>query len=55
MLAIRVGDLIDYQDARYPRAYVDFAIEVAAREQAAVPGRVDLTHAVIRNLHKLMA
>jgi indolepyruvate ferredoxin oxidoreductase len=55
MLAIRVAGLIDYQDARYPEAYLDLVLRASAREQAAVPGRVDLTHAVIRGLHKLMA
>jgi indolepyruvate ferredoxin oxidoreductase len=54
MLAVRVGELIDYQDAAYAGAYVDFVLLVAAREAAAGgPGAV--THAVIRNLYKLMA
>jgi indolepyruvate ferredoxin oxidoreductase len=55
MLAIRVGELIDYQDARYAGAYVDFVLRTAEREQAAgdPPGRI--THAVIRSLYKLMA
>jgi indolepyruvate ferredoxin oxidoreductase len=55
MLALRVGELIDYQDARYAAEYVDFVLAVAAREAAAAPGRHDLTHAVIRQLYKLMA
>ncbi|MGH7266131.1 MAG: indolepyruvate ferredoxin oxidoreductase family protein [Candidatus Rokuibacteriota bacterium] len=55
LLAVRVGELIDYQDARYPEAYVDFVLGVAGRERAAVPGRTELTHAVIRNLYKLLA
>jgi indolepyruvate ferredoxin oxidoreductase len=55
LLAFRVGELIDYQDARYAVAYVDFVLDVAARETAAEPGRVEVTHAVIRNLYKLMA
>ena len=55
MLALRVGELIDYQDLRYAAAYVDFVLEVAARETAIAPGRADVTHAVIRNLYKLMA
>ena len=55
LLAIRVGELIDYQDARYAAAYVDFVLDVAAREEAMAPGRREVTHAVIRNLYKLMA
>jgi indolepyruvate ferredoxin oxidoreductase len=55
LLAVRVGELIDYQDARYAARYVDFVLHVAAREAAVAPGRHDVTHAVIRNLYKLMA
>ena len=55
LLAFRVGELIDYQDARYAAAYVDFVLAVAAREAAIAPGRLDVTQAVIRNLYKLMA
>jgi indolepyruvate ferredoxin oxidoreductase len=55
LLALRVGELVDYQDARYAAAYVDFVLEVAAREAASAPGRGDVTRAVIRNLYKLMA
>jgi indolepyruvate ferredoxin oxidoreductase len=55
MLAVRIGELIDYQDARYAEQYVEFVLEVAAREAAAVPDRSEITHAVIRNLYKLMA
>jgi indolepyruvate ferredoxin oxidoreductase len=55
MLAFRVGELIDYQDARYAEAYVAFVLEVAAREEIVAPGRREVTHAVIKNLYKLMA
>jgi indolepyruvate ferredoxin oxidoreductase len=55
MLALRVGELIDYQDVRYATAYVRFVLDVAAREAMIAPGRQDVTHAVIRNLYKLMA
>jgi indolepyruvate ferredoxin oxidoreductase len=55
LLAFRVGELIDYQDAAYAAAYVDFVLVAAAREVALAPGRSDVTHAVIRNLYKLMA
>ena len=55
LLAIRVGELIDYQDVVYATSYVDFVLDVAAREAAACPGRVEFTHAVIRQLYKVMA
>ena len=55
LLAFRIGELIDYQDVRYPSAYVDLVLVVAGREEAMAPGRSDVTHAVIRNLYKLMA
>jgi indolepyruvate ferredoxin oxidoreductase len=55
LLAIRVGELMDYQDAPYAAAYVAFVLEVAAREEALAPGRREVTYAVIRNLYKLMA
>jgi indolepyruvate ferredoxin oxidoreductase len=55
LLAIRVGELIDYQDSRYASAYVDFVLDVAAREETIAPGGREVTHAVIRNLYKLMA
>jgi indolepyruvate ferredoxin oxidoreductase len=55
LLAIRIGELIDYQDVAYATSYVDFVLDVAAREAAACPGRVEFTHAVIRQLYKVMA
>jgi indolepyruvate ferredoxin oxidoreductase len=55
LLAFRVGELVDYQDARYAAAYVDFVLDVAGRETALAPGRAEVTHAVIRGLYKLMA
>jgi indolepyruvate ferredoxin oxidoreductase len=55
LLALRVGELIDYQDKRYAAAYVDFVLDVAVREATRAPGRREVTHAVIRNLYKLMA
>ena len=55
LLARRVGELIDYQDAAYATTYVDFVQGVSAREAAACAGSVELTHAVIRHLYKLMA
>jgi indolepyruvate ferredoxin oxidoreductase len=55
LLALRVGELIDYQDVPYATRYVDFVLTVAAREETLAPGRPDVTQAVIRNLYKLMA
>ncbi|MCX5269872.1 MULTISPECIES: indolepyruvate ferredoxin oxidoreductase family protein [unclassified Streptomyces] len=55
LLTVRVSDLIDYQDRRYARAYVDFVQTVAATERAAADGSNELTEAVARCLHKLMA
>lgn len=55
LLAIRIGELIAFQNAAYAKPYVDFVLDVAAREAKAYDGATDLTHAVIRNLYKLMA
>jgi indolepyruvate ferredoxin oxidoreductase len=55
LLAIRIGELIAFQNEAYAKSYVDFILRVAARETAAHAGSPALTHAVIRNLYKLMA
>jgi len=55
LLEIRVPELIEYQDARYAREYVDFVARVAAAERAAVSGETRLSAAVARHLFKLMA
>ena len=55
LLEVRVPELIDYQDERYAREYVDFVARVLATEQAVVPGETRLTEAVARYLFKLMA
>jgi indolepyruvate ferredoxin oxidoreductase len=55
MLALRVGELIEYQDIRYASSYVDRVLEVRARELEVLPESRELTAAVIRNLYKLMA
>jgi indolepyruvate ferredoxin oxidoreductase len=55
LLAIRIAELIDYQDAAYATSYVDFVLDVAAREASACPGRVEFTHTVICQLYKVMA
>ena len=51
----RAADLIGYQNARYAREYTRFLAHVHRAEDAAIPGSTALTHAVARNLHKLMA
>lgn len=55
LLAIRIGELIDYQNVAYATAYVDFVLQVAAREAEVTPGHHELTEAVIRYLYKVMA
>ena len=55
MLAIRVGELIQYQNAAYAGRYLDAVLAVHSREQAVLPGRDDLTEAAVRHLYKLMA
>jgi indolepyruvate ferredoxin oxidoreductase len=55
LLAIRVPELVEYQDERYAREYVDFVARVRAAERAAVPGETRLSEAVARYLFKLMA
>ncbi|GAA5078195.1 indolepyruvate ferredoxin oxidoreductase [Thermocatellispora tengchongensis] len=55
LLAVRLAELVDYQDERYARDYLDAVASVDRCERKAVPGRHDLTQAVARNLYKLMA
>ncbi|WP_135467562.1 indolepyruvate ferredoxin oxidoreductase family protein [Crenalkalicoccus roseus] len=55
LVARRVADLTDYQNARYARDYAAFVETVRAAEQAAVPGEERLARAVAIQLHRLMA
>ncbi|PYM94454.1 MAG: hypothetical protein DME04_07820 [Candidatus Rokuibacteriota bacterium] len=55
LLAIRVDELIAYQDASYARQYVSFVTRVRQAEVAHVPGESRLSEAVARYLFKLMA
>ncbi len=55
LLAVRVPELIAYQDIRYAEEYVRFVRRVAEAEQAAVPGERRLAEAVARHLYTLMA
>ena len=51
LLAIRLGELTRYQNARYARRYLEIVLRVADRDTFSH----ELTHAVIRYLYKLMA
>lgn len=55
LLAVRIAELIDYQDRGYAERYVDYVLKVAEYERSRVPGRSELTRAVIRYLYKVMA
>jgi indolepyruvate ferredoxin oxidoreductase len=55
LLEVRVPDLVRYQNAAYAERYADFVKRVAREEQRTVPGRDELSLAVARHLHKLMA
>ncbi|WP_405539342.1 indolepyruvate ferredoxin oxidoreductase family protein [Streptomyces sp. NBC_00075] len=51
LLDIRVPELMAYQDEKYARRYAEFVERVRVLEG----GPLDVTEAVARNLHKLMA
>ncbi|NGM20107.1 indolepyruvate ferredoxin oxidoreductase family protein [Roseomonas stagni] len=55
LIARRVADLTDYQDARYAQRYADFIATVRSAEQAALPGQDRLSRAVATQLYRLMA
>ncbi|WP_431271028.1 DUF6537 domain-containing protein [Dankookia sp. P2] len=55
LVARRVADLTDYQNAGYARGYAEFVAKVRAAEQAAVPGEQRLARAVAQQLYRLMA
>lgn len=56
LLAVRLPELLDYADRASPaHSYLTKVIEVARAEDRVAPARRDLTHAVIRNLFKVMA
>lgn len=56
LIAMLTADLIEYQDAAYASVFVN-EVATAARAEAALPIEMsnELTSAVARNLHKLMA
>jgi indolepyruvate ferredoxin oxidoreductase len=55
LLAVRLPELLDYQDERYTRRYLDAVLAVARCEEETAAGARGLTDAVARNLYKLMA
>ncbi len=55
VIARRVAELTEYQDATYAARYEALVEQVRAGEAARVPGRSGLTEAVAKNLFKLMA
>lgn len=57
LLAVRVAELIEYQDVAYANDYVDFVMATAEQERhrSGSEHNLGVTRTVIRNLHKLMA
>ena len=55
LLAVRVPELIAYQNEAYARCYVEDVKRVYDRERALCPGKQALSEAVARYLFKLMA
>jgi indolepyruvate ferredoxin oxidoreductase len=55
VLDLRVAELADYQSLAYAREYAETVRLVRDAERERTPGREELTAAVARNLHKLMA
>ncbi|MGW6791575.1 indolepyruvate ferredoxin oxidoreductase family protein [Streptomyces chartreusis] len=55
LLAIRVPDLVAYQNLAYARRYVEDIERLRRAEDTAVPGASALTEAAAHHLHKLMA
>jgi indolepyruvate ferredoxin oxidoreductase len=55
LLAVRIPELVDYQDGGYAAPYVAEVLRVATREAEVSPGSYRLTDAVVRGLYKLMA
>jgi indolepyruvate ferredoxin oxidoreductase len=54
-LAVRLGELVEYQDAAYAARYLDRVLAVHEREREVMAGRDELTDAALRGLYKLMA
>jgi indolepyruvate ferredoxin oxidoreductase len=54
-IAYRVAFLTEYQNSAYAARYLQLVAAVRKAESAALPGSVELTEAVAKNLFKLMA
>ena len=55
VIARRTAHLVDYQDEAYARRYTDLVERTRATEATAMPGSTQLTGAVARGWHKLLA
>lgn len=55
LLAVRVGELVDYQHAAWAKRYLDYVLRVRDAEEKVTPGHTIITEAVARGLFKLMA
>jgi indolepyruvate ferredoxin oxidoreductase len=55
LLAVRVADLVGWGGTRAAERYVDVVARVHARERERLPGSTELSEAVARGLHKLIA
>jgi indolepyruvate ferredoxin oxidoreductase len=55
LIARRIADLTDYQNAAYARDYADFVAKVRVAEQRDANGAERLTRAVATQLYRLMA
>ncbi len=57
VLAYRIGELIEYQDAKYAQSYADVVKRVRSAELrlGLAPARSDLSQTIARQLFKLMA
>ena len=54
-VAVRLGELVAYQNPAYARRYAEALARVRRAEAAALPGSTELTAAVAAGLFKLMA
>jgi indolepyruvate ferredoxin oxidoreductase len=55
MIAYRAAFLTEYQNSAYAARYLQLVAAVRKAESAALPGSMELTEAVAKNLFKLMA
>jgi len=55
LLAVRLAELLDFQNERYARGYLETVLAIAVRERDVAPHAYQLTHAANPQLYKLMA